>query len=87
MTNQERLIRPIKLNQNLFEVVEAAVIAADERTEVEEHILGVIFLNATISTGCVTLCIIQIQKLTRREVNFSPKTVETLSQKCVRTKG
>ena len=71
--------------QNLFEVAEATAIAADERTESRgAHSRRDFPERDDKNWLCHSLYHPDSKKLTRREVNFSPKTVETFEPK-VRT--
>ena len=71
--------------QNLFEVAEATAIAADERTESRgAHSRRDFPERDDKHWLCHSLYHPGSKKLTRREVNFSPKTVETFEPK-VRT--
>ena len=71
--------------QNLFEVAEATAIAADERTESRGAHSRRDFPERDDKYWlCHSLYHPDSKKLTRREVNFSPKTVETFEPK-VRT--
>ena len=71
--------------QNLFEVAEATAIAADERTESRgAHSRRDYPERDDKNWLCHSLYHPGLKKLTKREVNFSPKTVETFEPK-VRT--
>ena len=71
--------------QNLFEVAEATAIAADERTESRgAHSRRDYPERDDKNWLCHSLYHPELKKLTKREVNFSPKTVETFEPK-VRT--
>lgn len=71
--------------QNLFEVAEATAIAADERTESRgAHSRRDYPERDDKNWLCHSLYHPDLKKLTKREVNFSPKTVETFEPK-VRT--
>ena len=71
--------------QNLFEVAEATAIAADERTESRgAHSRRDYPERDDKNWLCHSLYHPKPKKLTKREVNFSPKTVETFEPK-VRT--
>ena len=71
--------------QNLFEVAEATAIAADERTESRgAHSRRDYPERDDKNWLCHSLYHPKLKKLTKREVNFSPKTVETFEPK-VRT--
>ena len=71
--------------QNLFEVAEATAIAADQRTESRgAHSRSDFPERDDKNWLCHSLYHPDSKKLTRREVNFSPKTVETFEPK-VRT--
>ena len=71
--------------QNLFEVAEATAIAADERTESRgAHSRRDYPERDDKNWLCHSLYHPNLKKLTKREVNFSPKTVETFEPK-VRT--
>jgi succinate dehydrogenase / fumarate reductase flavoprotein subunit len=71
--------------QNLFEVAEATAIAADERTESRgAHSRRDFPERDDKNWLCHSLYHPDSKNLTRREVNFSPKTVETFEPK-VRT--
>jgi len=68
--------------QNLFEVAEATAISADERTESRgAHSRRDFPERDDKNWLCHSLYHPRPQKLTRREVNFSPKTVETFEPK------
>ena len=68
--------------QNLFEVAEATAISADERTESRgAHSRRDFPERDDENWLCHSLYHPRSQKLTRREVNFSPKTVETFEPK------
>ena len=71
--------------QNLFEVAESTAIAADERTESRgAHSRRDYPERDDKNWLCHSLYHPNLKKLTKREVNFSPKTVETFEPK-VRT--
>ena len=71
--------------QNLFEVAEATAIAADERTESRgAHSRRDYPERDDKNWLCHSLYHPKLKNLTKREVNFSPKTVETFEPK-VRT--
>ena len=71
--------------QNLFEVAEATAIAADERTESRgAHSRRDYPERDDKNWLCHSLYHPELKNLTKREVNFSPKTVETFEPK-VRT--
>ena len=71
--------------QNLFEVAEATAIAADERTESRgAHSRGDYPERDDKNWLCHSLYHPETKKLTKRDVNFKPKTVETFEPK-VRT--
>lgn len=71
--------------QNLFEVAEATAIAADERTESRgAHSRGDYPERDDKYWLCHSLYHPETKKLTKRDVNFKPKTVDTFEPK-VRT--
>ena len=52
--------------------------------KVAVRILEMIIPSAMTRTGCAIRCIVETKKLTKRDVNFKPKTVATFEPK-VRT--
>jgi succinate dehydrogenase / fumarate reductase flavoprotein subunit len=71
--------------QNLFEVAEATAIAADERTESRgAHSRRDFPERDDKNWLCHSLYHPETKKLTKRDVNFEPKTVDTFEPK-VRT--
>jgi succinate dehydrogenase / fumarate reductase flavoprotein subunit len=68
--------------QNLFEVAEATAISADERTESRgAHSRGDFPERDDKNWLCHSLYHPETKKLTKRDVNFKPKTVETFEPK------
>ena len=68
--------------QNLFEVAEATAISADERTESRgAHSRRDFPERDDTNWLCPSLYHPKTKKLTKRDVNFRPKTVETFEPK------